>query len=412
MDYMINPTPPGSTPSWIVTPDPALQVNSVALSADGNSCIAGTSNEFSTGNFTVNCYDGAGKVRWSWPFGPQGSTQGVFWVAASADGQFAAAGGETASKAAGLLSAYRLSDGVQVLNATPPSRINQVALSGDGSLLLAVYDDTVELYSYANGAYTCVSQQTFSGAYCNSCALSPDGFAAVVSCTIYNDNGPSTGQVVSLSVANNALTVSGIWISPVGVMRVAIAATGNYWGAALHDGSCALFGPANLTQPVWQYRPTVGNLNVAYGFDITETAEGRVVLACGANLTPPSPVPVPAPPEGYLYLVESRQDGAAQYPNFCWGSMLQYSANPGVSLAREAQLVSATDGKPSSGSASGSQVSESPGNFYLFDGAAGAQLWQYPTPVMNWPMAITPDGAHIFAGSDDGSVYFWGQTAA
>jgi WD40 repeat protein len=405
MDYIRDLTSPTAAPRWIVTPDPALQINSVALSADAGCCIAGTSNEFSTGNFSVNCYDGAGRLRWQWPFGPAASTQGVFWVAASADGQFAAAGGETASKNAGLLTAYRIADGVQVLNATTAARINQVALSGDGSALLAVYDDTVALYRYADGAYGCVAQQTFSGAYCNSCALSPDGFTAVVSCTIYNDTSASTGQVVSLTIAGNALSVSGVWPSPVGVMRVAIAASANYWGAALHDGSCALFGPANVSQPLWQYRPAVANLNVAYGFDITETAAGRVVLACGANLSLPSPLPTPAPPAGYLYLVESRQEGAASYPYFCWGSMLQYSANPGVSITREADRVSATDGQPGS-------ASESPGNFYLFDGASGAQLWQYPTPVMNWPMALTPDGAHILGGSDDGSVYCWGQTGA
>jgi hypothetical protein len=26
---------------------------------------------------------------------------------------------------------------------------------------------------------------------------------------------------------------------------------------------------------------------------------------------------------------------------------------------------------------------------------------------MNWPMAITPDGAVALGGSDDGSLYYW-----
>lgn len=408
MDQMTTLPPLASTPSWIVTPDASLQVNSVAVSADGNCCVFGTSNEFSTGQFAVFCYDGAGNQRWSRPVGAAASTQGVFWVAASADGQFAAAGGET-SKTAGFLTAYRVADGLQVLSVTSAHRINQVVLSGDGSLLLAVSDDTVQLYSYADGAYVLASQQRFAGSYCNSCALSPDGATAVVSCTIYNNASASTGQVISLAVANRQLTVTGAWASPVGVMRVAIAATGNYWGASLHDGSCALFCPGNVTQPLWTYRPDLPNLSVAYGFDITETAQGRVVLACGTNLSVASPAPVPAPPGGYLYLVESVQDGSTQQPKFCWGSTLAYSANPGVSLAREALTVTATDGKP--GNETPGQVSESPGNFYLFDGAGGQQLWAYATPVMNWPMVITPDGAHAFGGSDDGSVYFWGRAA-
>ena len=423
---MSNLTSPASAPIWTATPDITLQVNSVAVSANGNCCVFGTSNEFGTGQFAVYCYDAAGNKLWSNTVGADNSTQGVFWVAASADGQFVAAGGET-SKTVGFLTAYRVADGSPVLNIATKYRINQVVLSGDGSLLLAVFEDQVQLYSYANGAYTLASQQTLAGSYCNSCALSPDGFTAVVSCTIYSDSdtknskstlgarealasSASTGQVVSFSISGNQLAISGAWASPVGVMRVAIAATGNYWGASLHDGSCVLFNPSNVHTPLWQYKPALGNLSVAYGFDITQTAAGRVVLACGANLYAASPVPTPPPPGGYLYLVESVASGSSEAPQFLWGQDLMYSANPGVSLDREAQTVTATDGQP--GDETSTPVKESAGNFYLFDAAAGTELWSFPTPVMNWPMAITPDGAHAFGGSDDGSVYFWGPAAA
>lgn len=414
MDNMSKPISSSASPSWTATPAPTLQVNSVAISADGNSCIFGTSSEYGTGDFNVYHYDGAGALRGQWPFGPSGSTQGVFWVAVSADGNFAAAGGETASKQAGLLTAYRLSDGALLLNETYTSRVSQVALSGDGSLLLAVSGDTVKLYNYTGSAFACIGQQTFAGASCGSCALSPDGFNAVVGCTIYHDGdtagpAPSTGQVVSLAIAGNALSVSGTWTSATAVQRVAMAATGNYWAAALHDGSCALLGPANVTAPLWQYRPTLQNLNIAYGIDVTETSIGRVVLACAANVAVPPTEPLEAPGSGYLYLVESVQDGAAQYPNFCWGSPLQYSGNPGVSLSREADKVTATDGQPIYPLST--PPKETPGNFYLFDGATGEQVWRYPTPIMNWPMAITPDGRYALGGSDDGSVCFW-QTAS
>lgn len=411
-------TPIAVTPSWTVTPDAKLQINSVAMSADGNCCVFGTSNEFGTGQFNVYCYDGAGNKRWSNPVGAAGSTQGVFWVAASADGQFAAAGGETSSSS-GFLTAYRVSDGAQVLTQTPAHRVNQVALSGDGSLLLAVFEDTVQLYNYTDGAYVLASQQTFTGCYLNSCALSPDGFKAVLSCTIYSDevsasaasartaasSSSSTGQVISLVIDNNKLSVAGTWNSPVGSMRVAIAATGNFWGASLHDGSCVLFAPGSVNAPVWQYKPDVQNLSVGYGFDITETADGRVVLACGANLHSTA-----GSPGGYLYLVESVPGTISPVAKFCWGAPLALSANPGVSLDRQALTVTATDGAP--GSETPGQVSESTGNFYLFDGSLGTQLWSFPTPVMNWPMVITPDGTHAFGGSDDGSVYFWGAAAS
>jgi hypothetical protein len=171
-----------------------------------------------------------------------------------------------------------------------------------------------------------------------------------------------------------------------------------------------LFNQANVSAPLWQYQPDVQNLSVAYGFAITETSAGRVVLACGANLYTASPAPVPPPPGGYVYVVESVPDGNSEAPKFCWGSTLAYSANPGVSLDREAHNVTATDGKPSDETPG--QVSEEPGNFYLFDGASGARLWSYATPVMNWPMVITPDASRVFGGSDDGSVYFWGPAAS
>jgi hypothetical protein len=346
----------------------------------------------------------------------------VYWVAVSADGQFAVAGGETVAKGIGLLNAYRVADGVPLLSATPASRVNQVALSRDGSVLLAVWGDTVMLYGYDGSAYVLLAQQAFAGASCGSCALAPDGTTAVVGCTLYHDGAaagetggrragaaatPSTGQVVTLAISGAQLSVAGVWNTQVGVQRVAMAASSNYWAAALHDGSCALLGPANSSAPLWQYRPAMPNLDIAYGIDITETGAGRVVLACAANLRVPAPAG--AANQGYLYLVESVAGASGQQAQFCWGSELQYSGNPGVSLAREAQCVSATDGQPIFPITQ--PLQETPGNFYLFDGASGQPLWRYPTPIMNWPMALTPDGTRAFGGSDDGSVYYWEQAA-
>lgn len=414
---MTEPSTPTASPVWTATPDPSLQVNSVAVSPDGNTCIFGTSAEYGTGTFNVYHYDGAGVPRGSWQFGPANSVQGVFWVAVSADARFAAAGGETASKNAGLLTAYRLSDGAALLGDSFASRVSQVSLSGDGSLLLAVSGETVTLYSYTGSEYARVGQQSFPGASCGSCALSPDGFNAVVACTIYHDSdteggasAPATGQVVSLSIANTVMSVADTWPTSVGVQRVAMASTGNYWGAVLHDGSCALLGPDNVTKPVWQYHPTLPNLGIAYGIDLTETSTGRVVLACAANVPIPSTAPIQAFSSGYLYMVESVDDNGTPQPHFCWGSQLQYSGNPGVSLARDAQSVTATDGQPIYPLSD--PPKETPGNFYLFDGATGAKLWQYPTPIMNWPMAITPDGRYALGGSDDGSVYLWKTSTA
>lgn len=392
----MNKQNPTVSPNWSVEPVAGLQVNSVAISADGSRCVFGTSNEYGSGQFAVFCYDNEGTQRWTKTVGPAGSTQGVFWVAVSADGKYAAAGGEL-NKSSGFLTAYGVADGASQLHVATTSRVNQVALSSDGSSLLAVYDDTVQLYQLTSSGYTLASAQSFPGAYCNSCALSEDGATAIVSITIYADTGTSstsTGEVVALSVSGGQLTVLGTWASPVGVMRVAITAGGGNWAASLHDGSCALFDTSHIAQPLWQYKPTQANLGIAYGVDITETSDGRVVIACGTNM------PAQGQPGGYLYLVDSVEQQGVYGPQLRWGSALEYSANPGVCLDSEALLVTATDGQPESGS-------ESPGNFYLFDGSSGTAVWDYPTSLMNWPMVITPDGANAFGGSDNGYVYYW-----
>jgi WD40 repeat protein len=83
-----------------------------------------------------------------------------------------------------------------------------------------------------------------------------------------------------------------------------------------------------------------------------------------------------------------------------------YAVNPGVTLDTAATVVSATDGKPDEQNG-GNNQKESPGNFYLLDACTGEQLWQYGTELMNWPMALTPDGNTAVGGSDDGSIFYW-----
>lgn len=392
------------TPNWSIVPAQGLQINSVALSDDATRCVCGTSNEYDSGQFGVYCYNADGSLAWMQPVGPANSYQGVFWVGISANGQYAAAGGELAKSNAGFLCAYRTSDGAVLLNTSSTARYNQVALSIDGMSLLAVFDDTVQLYQLGSSGYTLSSTQVLAGAYCNSCALSADGTRAVISVTIYppEDGAASsgnTGQVVTFAANGGTLTPAGTWNSQVGVMRVAIAPSGNHWAASLHDGSCALFDPQHMSAPLWQFKPSVAGLGLAYGVDVTETTSGAVVLACGANVT------VSGATKGYLYLVDSVAQQGGYAGKQRWGSSLQFSANPGVSLDQDATYVTATDGEPGTGA-------ESAGNFYLFSGANGSQVWSYPTAIMNWPMVITPDAAAAFGGSDTGGVYYWKLPAA
>ena len=89
-------------PTWQVTPQAGLQVNSVAVSPDGQLTVGGTSSEFGTGQFNFYGFAATGQQLWSVAVTATNVTQGIFWVAVSDDKRFAACGGET-SKTCGFL---------------------------------------------------------------------------------------------------------------------------------------------------------------------------------------------------------------------------------------------------------------------------------------------------------------------
>lgn len=386
------------TPSWSTATSSTFQVNSVATSADGQRCVYGTSSEYGTGQFDVLCYNAAGERLWTNNFSPADATQGVFWVAISADGNYAAAGGEIA-KDKGLLTAYSVKTGQTLLSVSLGSRVNQVSLSADGRYLLAVFSSTVQLYTLDDmkSSYSKTSEVSLNPYYLNSCEISQCGGAAVVSAMLYSDNKSSSTSGAVYNYANSAGVLTELskhMLDRAGPMRVAITENNECFGASLHDGSCIVFSPNNLSQPLWQYTPSVSNLSVAYALDMTIDQGGQLIVACGANL-------YGGDKGGYLYLLRSKWQSEAYVPELLWDTELEYAANPGVSLDLNANYVTATDGKPSD------PPKESPGNFYLFDLATGKLCWQYPTTQMNWPMMLAADGRSVFGGSDDGAVYYW-----
>lgn len=390
-----------SNPSWQATPVSGLQLNSVAISPDGQLALCGTSNEFGTGRFGLYCYNQAGTLNWATAVTRPDATQGVFWVALSADKRYAAAGGESA-KDVGFLTICNASDGAVVLNdAELPGRVNQVSFSDDGTLLLAALSNALRLYRLqASGTFALSSTAQVASEFdCISALLAGNGSRAWLAAIDYNTS-PYTGLVQSLTVCNGQFGAGGSYALGAGAMRIAVSADGNLAAAALHSGGCALFHCDQPATPKWTYVPPLADLSLAYAVAITQTSAGDVVVACGANQSEGS--------HGYLYLVDSVPSNSQiatppqWMPRLRWSSTLQYSANPGVSLDREASKVTATDGKPSQ-----STSAESPGNFYLFDAVHGISLWQYPTNLMNWPMTITPDGSAVLGGSDNGHLYYW-----
>jgi hypothetical protein len=390
-----------STPTWQRSLSSTKQVNSCAISADGSRIVAGTSQEFGTGPFAVVCFDASGHQLWSTPVGSSDSYQGVFWVAISADGSTVAAGGELAKDAQGFLVAFDGGTGASLYSQTGlAGRVNQVSLSDDGLTMLASCQNKVMLYRRTAGnafaavdSFSAAEHQTFESAM-----ISGDGTRAVAGWIQYV-SGSTLGAILSAPVAASGfgnVTTTGF---ESGVMRVAITADGSAWGGALHDASCVCFLAGAASAPVWRYYSDVPT-QIAYAFGIAGSASGTVYLAYGVNLLGGSGS---GSPQGAVFSLTCDAQASTPVPVQRWVMPTTYAVNPGVSLDRAGTLISATDGKPDPGN----ETHESAGNFYLFDNVANRVLWGYPTPMMNWPMAIAANGQAIVGASDDGSVYYW-----
>ena len=97
-------------------------------------------------------------------------------------------------------------------------------------------------------------------------------------------------------------------------MRIATTTDGMFAAAALHTGGCALFMAGQKETPAWTYTPPEQTLSLAYAVDITQTAAGRVVIACGTNQTGDG---------GFLYLVDSVPLQSTVFPTQ-WTPMLRW----------------------------------------------------------------------------------------
>lgn len=398
---------PSGQPSWQVTPQAGLQINSVAVSPDGQLTVAGTSSEFGSGQFNFYGYNAQGVQLWAVPVTAANATQGIFWVAVSDDKRFAACGGET-SKTSGFLCIVDASNGsILFQDNTLPARVNQLTFSRDGALLLADFQHELRLYQFAPGTSAapawsqsdCLTLTAGFSSY--SAVLAANGSRVWVGAINYNVKPVYTGLVLQILLDNGKFGAVTSYAQTQGVMRVVTTVDGAYAAAARHDGSCAFFQAVQPTT-AFVYKPDLTGLNIAYAIAITETPAQQLVIVVGANQGE----------GGVLYRVDAEQT-ASEIANFpVWGPVLrwsqpvQYAVNPGVTLDLAASRVSATDGKPDE-SAGGSNQKESPGNFYLFDAYSGQQLWQYGTQLMNWPMVLTADGTVAVGGSDDGSIYYW-----
>lgn len=420
-------------PQWSLTPYSGLQINSTAISNDGSQLITGTSAEYgSSDNFAIYSYQTNGSsatLNWSDSLGA-GRTQGTFWVAMSGDGSQCAAGGEYGS-GQGFLRTYNVSQGISSRQEFDTgSRINEVEINSNGSQIAAVEGSNVHYLSLSSGSYSNAVTTLPNSPYMRSCGISDDGNWVVAGGEIFSSESAassvsgrsrleaqsSTGVFYIFQNVNGQLVQQGSYASASGILRVVISRDGQYAAASTKSGEVLFFNfvrnPLSPLQPEWTYQATDYSIGMSYALAICH-ANGMVFVGVGGNSATSSGS---SPAFGYAYMLQSTFDRTTlkYFGNRLWIQQLQYCPNPGMNMDAGARYVTSADGEPifsTSASAKGA-TSETPGNFYLFDVTSGALYWQYPTSVMNWPMSINAAGTAIFAGSDNGSVYYWGAPAS
>lgn len=409
---MMNPSPtPGpvtqiadKTPTWKISPaNGKYYINSVAVSADGGRVVGGTfyhhygagesrrgpalppmpseGNAASPddGTFGVYCYDRTGQFQWKDEFA---GWQGVYWVALSANGARAAAGGfMSQSLPQGFVRAYDADNqGRRLLSYATEQRVNQVALSADGASLI-VAAGTLMLFRYVatRGAHEMFGEfRSVSGHAFASAAISADGNTIV-----YADYGGEVGVMTNLN-SSGYFTPMARWQVPGGgkadfCHMLDLAPDGKCFAAGGAKGLFYFFDVESFfaTQtPLHSYDTTVSG--AVYG--VAVAGDGSAFAGIVNNGDAGAACHVP--------LVNGANGPAKPFPT-------QHNPNSVVLNAAHGMMAVA-DGHPDG----------TPGCFYLFDTTTGALRWKCPAGNMSWPVAIAANGSAVAGGSDDSSIYY------
>ena len=381
---------------WQVVPgQSSYYINSVAISADGSRTIGGTffhsygggapadtaTNATATGpsqsgTFGTYCYDRTGRQLWKDEFV---GWQGVYWVDLAANGAYAASGGWFSQNPyAGFVRAFDAATGQRLLDYPTQRRVNQVALSGDGTWLISAAESMV-LFQLVSGSYQKVAEfpalpVSTGSNYFVTAGLSADGGTIV--CADY------AGNVLLLQSTSHHLALIKQWALPSGSSHmVRLAPDGKTFVAGGSSGSFYLFDTAQFIstgQPTITYQTGVSGS--VYSVAVADDGSSFVGVV-NANAS-----------QGTVYYVG--RNGAQ-------GTLLwQYSTahNPNCVWLNIAHgLLAVADGHPDG----------TPGAFYLLNTATGTLRWQYPTTDMSWPIMISADGSGVVAGSDDSHMYYF-----
>jgi WD40 repeat protein len=370
------------TPSWKISPisSPQEYVNSVAISQDGSTVVAGTyyfpysagakhsaadTQPITVGTFAWNAN---GTLLWQDKFQ---ATEGVYWVALSGDAKWAASGG-LGAPAHGFVYVYNAANGTRNLVYNPKTRVNMVAFSADASYLVAGADATYLFQRNGANWNQPAALPCASGDSAISTAISADGKWIVV--------GTFLGSVILVQNQGGAFGAPVSWQLKKGTIHwVTVSADGSAFAAAGSDNKVHYFKTANFPgtkQPAW----AAALAGCAGCRSVALSEDGSLVSAAGN-----------AGKAGKIFLFSDQGASGKQL----WVNTTKRNPNS-TSMDSAGAYVTAADGYPDG----------TPGDFYLF-AANGSAVGSYQTGNMSWPMQISANAAAIAAGSDDSNIYYF-----
>jgi WD40 repeat protein len=401
---------------WKDNPSPHGDYNSVAISADGSKVVAGTfyyNDGTSLPTQTVGMFgwDSNGTQLWqpdtySVTAAPY-ARAGVESVAISKDGSWAASGG-LISPGVGFLHVYD-SAGTKTSLLNPPSTVRSVALSSDGSYLVAGAD-VLYVFKRTGSAWGAPVTVADPAGIVRRVAIADDGgwIAAAI-------DGGWTSLVRNQIGTGGTVTAEGKWRVPLTppdpqpfVQNVAVAADGSSYVAAGADGKTYYFDidafqtTAGALAPRWSFNPP-GKSACRWVAISDDGSRVSTVFSFGGAAGVST--------KGKTYLLRNIKNPPPAGPKYerLWTGDEHTAHGPNaVSMGKTSAgqyYVAVADGTPNP---------QSPdGGFYLFDGNDGNSLWggppdhNFPTSRMNYCVAMAADGTAIVGGSNDGYVYYF-----
>ncbi len=371
-------------------------VNSVGVSNNGSLVAAGTyyfpyphaPSQSTQGTFGTYRLDSAdGSIIWKDEYV---GNEGVYAVAASADGQFVASGGlltggkhgANPAVTKGLVRAFDATGNRLLDYSGLNARVNFVALSQDGSILAGVtLDGQLFVFSRSGTFPAAPAFPIASGPRLDMVAVHPFG-RWLVACG-------RQGKVHLVTL--NAGAVAGVftWTAPAprDFLACAIAATSNAFVVG-GNNKVYLFTKDSMTngphpQFVDQFDTPNGHTSQDVRW-VATSADSRVISVAQNQ----------GNDDKGLLLRLSNQSGSLTQV----GQPIQLRHNPNsTSIDSAGTFITVADGHPIG----------TEGVYYLFRASDGSKVSDFVLPEMSWPMVISGDATVACAGSDNGNVYYF-----